>query len=241
MGRNPLVGDLRGAHAADMESQARAVRVRCHYKRADVPAPVGVLHRFRALTGKRAAGQVLDIGAFAPEDLLGYRHIRYLALLGATPEARRARGDLAADQVEADPARLPFPDGAFDVVVNRFSLCCAEEPRAVLLEISRVLRPIGQLLFLEHTRAPGVVGQAQDKAQEMLRGTRRCRLNVEVLIQVQLAGLVVRRAEWFWPAAHVRAPLVQGVATHPDPQYERELGWLRHSGRRTGEPPWPGR
>lgn len=216
------------------------MRVRCHYKREDVPAPVEMLHRFRTLTGKRAAGRVLDIGAFAPEDLLGYRHVRQLALIGETPEASRARSDLAVDQIDADPEQLPFPDDTFDAVVDRFSLCCAVEPPAVLLEVSRVLRPVGLFLFLEHTRAPGVVGQAQDKAQEMLRGTRRCSLNVEVLSQVQLAGMVVRRADWFWPAAHVRVPLVQGVATHADPQYERELSWLRSS-RRAGEPPWPER
>ncbi|KAA5835949.1 class I SAM-dependent methyltransferase [Saccharopolyspora hirsuta] len=224
-----------------MTQRARAVRVRCHYKRVDSSAPVEMLHRFRTLTGKRAAGQVLDVGAFDPEDLLGYRHVRYLALLGASAEVSRVRADLAVDPVDADPAQLPFPDDAFDVVVSRFSLCCTAKPRAVLQEVGRVLRPVGQLLFLEHTRAPGVVGRAQDEAQEMLQGTRLCRLNVEVLLQVQMAGLVVRRADWFWPAAQVRVPLVQGIATHPDPQYERELGWLRDSIGRTGDPPWPGR
>ncbi|MER7010676.1 class I SAM-dependent methyltransferase [Saccharopolyspora sp. NPDC000359] len=224
-----------------MTRQVRAVRVRCQYKRAGSAAPVEMLHRFRALTGKRATGQVLDIGAFAPEDLLGYRHIRYLALIGAPAEVERARADLVVDPVDADPAQLPFPAAAFDVVVSRFALCCAAKPRAVLQEVSRVLRPLGQLLFLEHTRAPGVIGRAQDEAQEMLRGTSHCRLNVEVLLHVQLSGLVVHRADWFWPAGQVRVPLVQGVATHPDPQYERELGWLRGSTGRTGDPPWPGR
>ncbi|MDA3624884.1 class I SAM-dependent methyltransferase [Saccharopolyspora oryzae] len=221
-----------------MAPQVNAVRAQCHYKRADVPAPVEMLHRFRTLTGRRAAGRVLDEGAFAPEDLLGYRHVRQLVLIGATAEAGRARSDLGTEQIDAAPEQLPFPDDTFDAVVDRFSLCCAEEPRAVLREVSRILRPAGLFLFLEHTRAPGVVGQAQDKAQEMLRGTRRCSLNVEVLSQVQLAGMVVRRADWFWPAAHVRVPLVQGVATHADPQHERELSWLRNS-HRVGEIPWP--
>lgn len=220
------------AHAAGMAQQAHAVRVRCHYQRAGVSTPIEMLHRFRALTSTRAAGQVLDIGACAADDVLGYRHVRSLALVGAPRDVRCARTDLGP--VEADPARLPFPDDVFDVVVQRFSLCCAADPRAVLLEVGRVLRPAGQLLFLEHTRAPGVVGRAQDGAQEILRGTRRCRLNVEVLLQVQLAGLVVRLADWFWPAEHVRVPLVLGIATHADQPHQREPGWLRAATRWVG-------
>ncbi|MEV6229600.1 class I SAM-dependent methyltransferase [Saccharopolyspora shandongensis] len=213
----------------------------CHYKRAGVAPPIEMIERFRVLTGKRAAGRVLDIGAFLIEDLLVYRHICYLAMLAAKPELRGERPDLGPEFVDGDPADLPFPDGAFDVVVCRFALCCTAKPQTALSEIGRVLRPVGQLLFLEHTRAPGVVGQAQDRAQEMLRGCRRCRLNVEVMPQLYRAGLVVRRADWYWPSAHVRAPLVQGIATRPDPQYERELAWLRNPIRRPGDPPWPGR
>ncbi|MCI2422000.1 methyltransferase domain-containing protein [Saccharopolyspora sp. K220] len=225
----------------DVHAVRSATTVTCHYKRAGVPPPVEMLERFRMLVGRRAAGRVLDIGAFSLEDLLAYRHVCYLALLGATSDLRGERPDLAVEFVAADLAPLPFPDRAFDVVVCRFSLCSTENPPFALREVSRVLRPVGQLLFLEHTRAPGVVGQAQDQAQEMLRGSRRCRLNVEVLVQLRRAGLVVRRADWFWPSAHVRAPLVQGVATHPDAQYERELAWLRNPIQKTGEPPWPGR
>jgi SAM-dependent methyltransferase len=213
----------------------------CHYKRAGVSPPVEMLERFRVLAGKRAAGRVLDIGAFRVEDLLVYHHVCYLAMFGAAQDLRGERPDLSVEFVDGNLASLPFPDHAFDVVVCRFSLCCTEKPQRALIEISRVLRPVGQLLFLEHTRAPGVVGQAQDRAQEMLHGCRRCRLNVEVLVQLQRAGLVVRRADWYWPSAHVRAPLVQGIATHPDPQYERELAWLRNPIRKTGEPLWPGR
>ncbi|MBB5154044.1 class I SAM-dependent methyltransferase [Saccharopolyspora phatthalungensis] len=225
----------------DVHAVRPAVTVTCHYKRAGVLPPEEMLERFRVLAGKRAAGRVLDIGAFRLEDLLAYRHVCYLAMLDAKSELRGERPDLSVDFVDGDPANLPFPDRAFDVVVCRFSLCSTAKPESALVEICRVLRPVGQLLFLEHTRAPGVVGQAQDRAQEMLHGCRRCRLNVEVLAQVQRAGLVVRRADWYWPSAHVRAPLVQGVATHPDPQYRRELAWLRNPIRKTGEPLWPGR
>ncbi|GGJ00860.1 hypothetical protein GCM10011581_42550 [Saccharopolyspora subtropica] len=235
----------RAAHASRMTSDpahgVRSSSVTCHYKRAGAAAPIEVLERFRVLAGKRSAGRVLDVGAFRIPDLLEHRHVCYLALVAAAPDVRDAHPDLPMDVVDADLTALPFPDHSFDVVVSRFCLCSTPDPQRAGHEFSRVLRPVGQLVFLEHTRAPGVVGQAQDQAQEILRGARRCRINIEVLAVLQRAGFVVRRADWYWPPTYVRAPLVQGVATHPEPQYERELSWLRNPIRNTGEPLWPGR
>jgi ubiquinone/menaquinone biosynthesis C-methylase UbiE len=55
--------------------------------------------------------------------------------------------------VEAGAERLPFPDSSFDTVVATLVLCTIPAPRAALAEVSRVLKPDGRLLFLEHVRA----------------------------------------------------------------------------------------
>ncbi|QUG99663.1 methyltransferase domain-containing protein [Saccharopolyspora erythraea] len=210
-------------------STTRGTTLVCHYRRDGITVPDDPRRCLRAQVRRIAGGRVLDIGAHDVDDLTDYRNACTLALAGATgPACERAKSlRLPGAEVEdGELDTLRFPQNAFDVVVLRFSLCRAAKPEQTLAEIGRVLRPNGHLVFLEHTRASGIVGNAQDRADEIMRGSGRCHFNHEVLQGMHRAGLVLRRAEWFWPSAHLRAPLVEGVASHPDPQYQRELRWL---------------
>jgi ubiquinone/menaquinone biosynthesis C-methylase UbiE len=64
------------------------------------------------------------------------------------PRARRS-----AAVVEAPAERLPFEDASFDTAVAMLVLCTIPDPAAALCEMARVLKPGGQLLFIEHVRA----------------------------------------------------------------------------------------
>lgn len=160
------------------------------------------------LAGRRASGRVLDIGAGHTDDLPPYAHICHLALVGADG-VRDAELPLRAEKVAAAPEDLPFPDRAFDVVVCRFAVTRAASPALAASEIARVLRRTGQLLFLD--TAPAT------------------RLDVDVLMHLRHVGLITHEVDWSWPRS--KPPLVQGVATHPDPQYVRENAWLRGATR----------
>jgi SAM-dependent methyltransferase len=103
---------------------------------------------------------VLEIGAGTGLNLKHYpADLERLVL--AEPGARMAeRIDLgrAPDGVDTTLVRapaedLPFPDGSFDTVVSTLVLCTVADPRRALSEAERVLRPGGQLLFLEHVGA----------------------------------------------------------------------------------------
>lgn len=74
-------------------------------------------------------------------------------LLGKARKAAEAKG-WSADIREGVGEAIPFPDRSFDCVVCTFTLCSVENPGKVLSEMRRVLRPGGQVLFLEHGRAP---------------------------------------------------------------------------------------
>jgi demethylmenaquinone methyltransferase/2-methoxy-6-polyprenyl-1,4-benzoquinol methylase len=51
--------------------------------------------------------------------------------------------------VQGRAEHLPFPDGTFDAVVFTYLLRYVEDPDATIRELSRVLKPGGQLLSLE--------------------------------------------------------------------------------------------
>ena len=78
------------------------------------------------MTGVDAADEMLDLARKKAED-----------------------ADLAADFRRADAERPPFPDGAFDLVVERHVIWTLPDPRLALAEWSRVLRPGGRLVLVE--------------------------------------------------------------------------------------------
>jgi ubiquinone/menaquinone biosynthesis C-methylase UbiE len=49
---------------------------------------------------------------------------------------------------------MDLPDGAAAAVVATLVLCSVTDPRQVIAEIQRVLKPGGRLIFLEHVAAP---------------------------------------------------------------------------------------
>jgi ubiquinone/menaquinone biosynthesis C-methylase UbiE len=66
--------------------------------------------------------------------------------------------------VQAGAEQLPFEDASFDTVVCTYVLCTVPDPGRALREVSRVLRPDGNLLFLEHVHAGDgtTLGRFQD-------------------------------------------------------------------------------
>jgi len=71
-------------------------------------------------------------------------------------EVGRARAQAAglSDRMElrtGDILQLPFPDGAFDVVLSTYSLCPIYDPAAGVLELYRVVRRGGRLAAAHST------------------------------------------------------------------------------------------
>ena len=108
----------------------------------------------------QAKGRVLEIGAGTGLNLEHYPGgVEDIVLTEPEePMARRLERRLAASSrhgevIVAPAEQLPFEDDSFDTVVCTLVLCTVNDPQKALSEIARVLRPGGQLLFLEHIRA----------------------------------------------------------------------------------------
>ena len=120
-------------------------------------------HRRRALDG--LTGTVIEIGAgnglnfphypAGVTSVLAVEPDPYLREIAAQ-QARRARVPVEVRDGVAE--RLPAADAAFDAAVVTLVLCSVADQRAVLAELHRVVRPGGQLRFLEHVQAgtPGL-------------------------------------------------------------------------------------
>ena len=164
-----------------------------------------------------AHGRILEIGAGPGLNVAHYPPGADGVLTEPDPHmARRARRR-GADVIEARADALPFPDASFDTVVSTLVLCTVPDVPAVLQEVRRVLRPGGDLLFLEHVRAEP--GSRLERWQDRLHGPWKafacgCNCNRDLLTVLGRENFqsVGARHDWRFMPALVR-PVVSGVAT----------------------------
>ncbi|MEO3812231.1 methyltransferase domain-containing protein [Sphaerisporangium sp. B11E5] len=166
----------------------------------------GLAGRRRALlAGLR--GRVLEVGAGDGADFAHYPPA-VEQVLAIEPEPHlRARALVAAAgapvpvEVRAGTAeRLPAGDASVDTVVFALVLCSVADQAAALAEAVRVLKPEGEVRFLEHVRA-GTPGMA--RLQKVLDATvwphlaGGCHTGRDTVAALERAGLRPRRLERF--------------------------------------------
>lgn len=88
--------------------------------------------------------------------------------------------------------RLPFPNGAFDAVVTRFSLHHMVEPRPVLAEMLRVCRAGGRLVVKDLVASTDPDVAARQDRVESLRDPSHLRMPASGAVAGWLAGLGAR-------------------------------------------------
>ena len=118
--------------------------------------------------------------------------------------------------IEAGAENLPFDDDSFDTVTVTLVLCTVPDQPAALKEVHRVLKPGGQLLFLEHVRAddPGLA-KWQDRLEKPWRFLGDgCHCNRDTESAIRAAGFELGDVEHgeLPKAPPIVQPLVQGSA-----------------------------
>lgn len=157
---------------------------------------------FRQRTAGEARGRVLEIGIGSGLNLSSFRpDIESVCGVDPSPELLAKAIQRVADVgfpvrlLEASSEKLPLEDKSFDTVVMTFTMCSIPEVGAALLEIRRVLKPEGELLFAEHGRAPDPdVMRWQDRLTPVWKRIGGgCHLNRKVDDLVQSAGFRIER------------------------------------------------
>jgi ubiquinone/menaquinone biosynthesis C-methylase UbiE len=172
-----------------------------------------------------AGGDVLEIGGGTGANLPFYRP-EAGSLTITEPDAammrrlaRRARQQAPLAKILRAPAEdLPFEDGTFDVVVSTMVLCSVSDQPRALRQLRRVLRPGGQLLFIEHVRSGDPrLARHQDRMNWMCQAVMRCDCNRPTLTSIEETGFAVSQVEHLTmpKAPSFVSPLIVGSAAAP--------------------------
>ena len=165
-----------------------------------------LINRLRKKHFSKASGAVLDVACGTGENFPHLGRATSITAFDISPEmvgeARRRRRQLGLEVglLVGDTQEMPFPDETFDTVVSALSTCTIPDYVAAFREMSRVLRPGGRILLLEHGRS-GVewIARRQDRHIDRVYARSACRNNRDVGAELAEAGLV--------PDEHVRTHL----------------------------------
>ena len=190
------------------------------YDRAFEATEEAGLREMRSELLKRARGRVLELGSGTGLNLELYPHEGLDSLVLTEPDPHMAKQLRTrakqlcpgAELLEVGAEKLPFDDNSFDTVVVTLVLCTVPDQPAALKEISRVLDPAGQLLFLEHVRSPDPgLAKWQDRLEKPWRFLGDgCHCNRDTESALEAAGFQLSDVEH--PELPKAPPIVRPMA-----------------------------
>ncbi len=196
------------------------------YDRLTAGAERRVFARWRLYVAGQARGRVLEIGAGTGANLRYYPKDVSLTILEPNRHmlrrlrARAAQLGIRVEAVERPLESLPFPDESFEAVVGTLVLCSVDDPLAGLREVRRVLKPGGELRFMEHVRAEGGGwARFQDLTTPLWKRLGAgCHPNRDAVASMRQAGLEIVELRRFRFGPYPVRPHVAGVARRPAEQ-----------------------
>jgi len=137
------------------------------YRRFVLPRLIDLAMKDKAAAARRseliprATGAVLEVGIGSGLNLPFYSSaVTHVHGIDVSPELlamARWKIDRLRFPVELvcqSAEQLPFDRGSIDTVVTTWTLCSIPDPVKALREMKRVLKPGGNLLFVEHGASP---------------------------------------------------------------------------------------
>ena len=124
----------------------------------------------------------------------------------AAPACRSPSSDAVAEE-------LPIADGAVDAAVTSLALCSVSDVARALAELRRVLRPGGELRFLEHVLAErGPLRLLQRLAAPVYsRIPDGCHIDRDTLASIARSGFTIEECDRFMHADGALEPAIPHV------------------------------
>jgi ubiquinone/menaquinone biosynthesis C-methylase UbiE len=182
------------------------------YDLMEVPIEQWAFSRWREDIWSRVKGRcILEVGVGTGKNIPYYPpHRRIIAIDLSQKMLARARHraqelGLNVDLRLMDAQRLEFPDAAFDAALATFVFCSIPDPTAGLRELSRVVKPGGRVLLLDHVRVDlPVIGTAMDLLDPVIVRMMGAHINRRTVENVRVAGLEIERVEELAPGGLVK-------------------------------------
>lgn len=157
----------------------------------------GEISKYRKRVLPAATGRVLEVGVGSGLNLPYYTG-DVKEIIGIDPhetlnrmaEQNRHKAPAPVSLIRGSAEDMPFDDRGFDTVVTTWTLCSIPDGMKALGEMRRVLKPGGQLVFIEHGHAPDAgVARWQDRlTPAWKRCAGGCHLNRPIDSMIRESG-----------------------------------------------------
>lgn len=193
----------------------------------DCACSLGQVMKLRSQVVPAAKGIVLEVGMGSGINLALYNPSTVNLVYGLEPSEgmrRKARENIENAHVpitllDLPGERIPLDDETVDTILLTFTLCTIPDSQAALAQMLRVLKPGGELLFIEHGLAPErPVKTWQNRVNPVWkRVSGGCQLNRPISTLIADAGFDIETLETLYipGAPRIAGYIYKGVARKP--------------------------
>lgn len=176
----------------------------------------------------KAKGVVLEVGMGSGINLALYKPGDVTRVYGLEPSAgmrqkalqNASQSPVPLEWLDLPGEKIPLADASVDTLVLTFTLCSIAGWEKALIQMKRVLRADGKLLFLEHGESPDAkVRRWQHRitpAWKRIGGG--CHLNRPIADLISSAGFDIVELDTFYldDAPRIAGYIYRGIAVHSE-------------------------
>jgi ubiquinone/menaquinone biosynthesis C-methylase UbiE len=193
----------------------------------DRACSMGQVMKLRSQLVPLAKGRVLEVGMGSGINLEFYNPETVEMIYGLEPSEgmrRKALPNLKRSPIHVEwlglpGEKIPLDDNSVDTILLTFTLCTIPDWSAALLQMKRVLKPEGELLFLEHGESPQE--NTRKWQHRITPGWKKlsggCHLNRHIADLIRHAGFELKELENLYipNAPKIAGYIYKGIARKP--------------------------